>query len=273
MKHMSSTILGVIGIFFLNLALNFSTSFFTEDKGSISIGPHIIVGKETFVLANISNMTREPVDGLILSIPASVKLASIKSSSPVKLESLEDSIGNQIQKRIKISGIEASRVTLLMIPIQERGEASLITPVNEHKLQFSVGPTELHPWFRDVLYKALLSWPGFDGHLKRGHDELLRRCDMGQRRRFTPEFKRQAVELLKAAQRPAAEIARELGIPRNRLYKWQKEVAAHGGAFPGSGRQAEPVAELARLKRELARVTEERDILKKAAAYFARESP
>ncbi|WP_447977388.1 transposase [Candidatus Nitrospira bockiana] len=86
---------------------------------------------------------------------------------------------------------------------------------------------------------------------------------MGQRRRFTPEFKRQAMQLLNAGQRPAAEIARELGIPRNRLYKWQKEVAAHGGAFPGSGRQAEPAAELARLKRELARVTEERDILKK----------
>jgi transposase len=59
---------------------------------------------------------------------------------------------------------------------------------------------------------------------------------MGQRRRFTPEFKRHAVELLNAGQRPAAEIASELGIPRNRLYKWQKEVAAHGGAFPGSGR-------------------------------------
>lgn len=86
---------------------------------------------------------------------------------------------------------------------------------------------------------------------------------MGQRRRFTPEFKRQAVQLLNAGQRPAAEIARELGIPRNRLYKWQKEVAAHGGAFPGSGRQAEPAAELARLRRELARVTEERDIIKK----------
>ena len=93
---------------------------------------------------------------------------------------------------------------------------------------------------------------------------------MGQRRRFTPEFKRQAVELLNAGQRPAAEIARELGIPRNRLYKWQKEVAAHGGAFRGSGRPA--AAEIARLKRELARVTEERDILKKAAAYFARAS-
>jgi transposase-like protein len=87
---------------------------------------------------------------------------------------------------------------------------------------------------------------------------------MGPRRRFTPEFKRQAVQLLNAGQRQTAEIARELGIPRNRLYKWQKDVAAHGGAFPGSGRQAEPAAELAHLKRELARVTEERDILKKA---------
>ncbi len=85
---------------------------------------------------------------------------------------------------------------------------------------------------------------------------------MGQRRRFTPDFKRQAVQLLNAGQRPAAAIARELGIPRNRLYKWQKAVAVHGGAFPGSGRQAEPAAEVARLRRELARVTDERDILK-----------
>lgn len=51
---------------------------------------------------------------------------------------------------------------------------------------------------------------------------------MGQRRRFTPEFKRQAVQLLNASQRPAAEIARELGIPRNRLYKWQKESKGSG---------------------------------------------
>lgn len=88
---------------------------------------------------------------------------------------------------------------------------------------------------------------------------------MTQRRRFSAEYKRQAVLLLNAGQQPAAEIARALGIPRIRPYKWQKDVAKHGGAFPGSGRQAEPAAELARLKRELARVTEERDILKKAA--------
>ena len=96
---------------------------------------------------------------------------------------------------------------------------------------------------------------------------------MGPRKHFTREFKREAVRLLEQGQRPAAEIARELGIPRNRLYKWQAQLAKEGAvAFPGSGRRAGPAEELARLKRELERVTEERDILKKAAAYFARES-
>ncbi|MDF0668142.1 MAG: transposase [Nitrospira sp.] len=95
---------------------------------------------------------------------------------------------------------------------------------------------------------------------------------MGTRKQFSPEFKREAVQLLESGSRPAADLARELGIPRNRLYKWQTEVRARGtSAFPGGGRK-ERTSELARLKRELARVTEERDILKKAAAYFARES-
>ena len=97
---------------------------------------------------------------------------------------------------------------------------------------------------------------------------------MGQRQRFTKDFKLEAVRLLKQSGRPAAEIARELGIPRNRLYKWTAQLEGHGaGAFPGSGRQANAAEELTRVKRELARVTEERDILKKAAAYFAKELP
>ncbi|MEE9176681.1 MAG: transposase [Thermodesulfobacteriota bacterium] len=94
---------------------------------------------------------------------------------------------------------------------------------------------------------------------------------MIKRRRFIQEFKLEAVRLLEAGGRPAAEIARELGVPRNRLYKWQEQVRNKGvGAFPGSGR-GENNDELARLRRELERVTEERDILKKAAAYFAKE--
>jgi transposase len=59
---------------------------------------------------------------------------------------------------------------------------------------------------------------------------------MGQRKYFTPEFKREAVQLLEGGSHPASEIARELGIRRNQLYKWQAELKARGpGAFPGTG--------------------------------------
>src|SRR4029079_11251175 len=114
--------------------------------------------------------------------------------------------------------------------------------------------------------------PDLTDTLKRGQDSP-RRCPMGSRKHFTPEFKREAVQLLESGSRPASEIARELGIARNQLYKWQTELRARGAtAFPGPGARKERTTEIVRLKRELARVTEERDILKKAAAYFARES-
>lgn len=96
---------------------------------------------------------------------------------------------------------------------------------------------------------------------------------MDARTQFTPEFKREAVQLLESGSRPASALARELGIRRNQLYKWQREFQTRGaGAFPGSGARKERTTEVARLKRELARITEERDILKKAATYFAKES-
>jgi transposase len=97
---------------------------------------------------------------------------------------------------------------------------------------------------------------------------------MVKRQRFTAEFKREAVRLLDAGERPASELAIDLGIRRNQLYKWKTELARLGEAsFQGSGRKADQDSEIVRLKRELARVTEERDILKKAAAYFAKELP
>ena len=97
---------------------------------------------------------------------------------------------------------------------------------------------------------------------------------MGTRQRFTPDFKREAVRLWKSSGRPAATVARELGLRRNHLYKWQTELEAHGdAAFPGKGRRPSSEDELTRLRRENARLREERDILKKAVTYFATESP
>jgi len=61
-------------------------------------------------------------------------------------------------------------------------------------------------------------------------------------------------------------------VRRNQLYKWKEQLAKRGAeAFPGNGKRSVQGDEVAQLKRELARVKEERDILKKAAAYFAKE--
>lgn len=94
-----------------------------------------------------------------------------------------------------------------------------------------------------------------------------------QRQRFTKEFKLEALRLLEMGQKPGTQLAMELGIRRNLLYKWQKEMQGKGdAAFGGQGRKPlDQQGEVERLKAELKQVTEERDILKKAVAYFARE--
>ena len=98
---------------------------------------------------------------------------------------------------------------------------------------------------------------------------------MTKRTRYTEEFKRQAVELLENRDRPATELARELGVRQNQLYKWREELKRKGdSAFKGSGRpRKDQMSEVSRLKQENKRLKEELEILKKAAAYFARELP
>ncbi len=96
---------------------------------------------------------------------------------------------------------------------------------------------------------------------------------MAKRQRFTQDFKVDAIRLWKSSGRPAAAVARELGLRRNHLYKWQTEVETHReAAFPGKGGRPQSADELTQLRRENARLREERDILKKAAVYFARAS-
>lgn len=104
-------------------------------------------------------------------------------------------------------------------------------------------------------------------------DNTPRRCPVKKKKSFTKSFKAEAVRLLEHSGKPAADLARELGIRRNQLYKWQEQISVHGEhAFPGEGRRPPPEDEVARLKRQLARVTEERDILKKAVAFFTKGS-
>ena len=88
---------------------------------------------------------------------------------------------------------------------------------------------------------------------------------------YTKEFKLEAIRLADESDKPVAQIARELGIRQNQIYKWKKALDATGDlAFQGSGRSAGSDPEKERLRRELAVAKEEIEILKKAAAYFAK---
>ena len=90
------------------------------------------------------------------------------------------------------------------------------------------------------------------------------------RKRYTDEFKRNAVLMILEKGYRTGEVAQNLGINDNMLRRWRQEyAAAPTQAFPGKGHLKPEDEERRRLQRELTRVTEERDILKKALAYFA----
>ena len=96
---------------------------------------------------------------------------------------------------------------------------------------------------------------------------------MEDRKHHTREFKLEAVRLLDQADRPASEIAGQLGVKRTLLYRWRDAVRTKGeAACGGAGRRlTHQEDEIVRLRRELQVVKEERDILKQAAAYVAKE--
>ena len=93
-----------------------------------------------------------------------------------------------------------------------------------------------------------------------------------KRRSYSREFKVEAVRLITEKGYSIAEASRNLGIEYSVLRRWKKQLADDlQNAFPGKGKLKPADEELRRLKRELDRVTEERDILKKALAYFAED--
>ena len=96
---------------------------------------------------------------------------------------------------------------------------------------------------------------------------------MGTRRQFSREFKLEAVRLVKERGVSVSQAARDLDVHENVLRKWVREAAQDPQeAFPGKGVMKPEQAEIERLKKEVAKLKQERDILKKAAAYFAKES-
>lgn len=93
-----------------------------------------------------------------------------------------------------------------------------------------------------------------------------------ERRKFTSEFKREAVRLANQSGVARSKVAQELGLNANMLSRWVRD--ANSGKWemsPGKSLKTDEQQELGQLRRELKRVTTERDILKKAVAYFAKD--
>ena len=95
------------------------------------------------------------------------------------------------------------------------------------------------------------------------------------RRDYSPEFKADAVRLVKAGGKQVTVLARELNVSRQMLYQWVRQADERKGkplsdVFPGHGRRTAEQAELERLRRENARLKMDVEILKKAKAFFAK---
>jgi transposase-like protein len=94
-----------------------------------------------------------------------------------------------------------------------------------------------------------------------------------ERRQFTREYKLEAVRLIKDRGVSYAQASQDLGVHTSQLRDWVKKFADDPQhAFPGSGQMKPEQLEITRLRREVTKLKAERDILKKAAAYFAKES-
>jgi len=92
---------------------------------------------------------------------------------------------------------------------------------------------------------------------------------MGQpRRSFTPEFKQEAVDLCRRTGKSECQVARELGLPQSTLNRWMR----HAAGAPLGAQSFLATEELKGLRREVEQLRMERDILKKAVAFFAKES-
>ena len=93
-----------------------------------------------------------------------------------------------------------------------------------------------------------------------------------KRRAFTPEFKAEAVKLCKVGDRSIKQVATDLDLTETALRAWVKQADIDAGEGPPEALTTAERDEMARLRREVKRLTMERDILKAAATFFAKES-
>jgi len=101
---------------------------------------------------------------------------------------------------------------------------------------------------------------------------MVKKQQRRKRRVFTPEFRAEAVRLCKVGDRTIAQVSKDLDLTENSLREWVKRADIDAGKGPPDALTTAERDELARLRREVKRLAQERDILKAAATFFAKES-
>jgi transposase len=101
---------------------------------------------------------------------------------------------------------------------------------------------------------------------------MVKKQQRRKRRVFTPEFRAEAVRLCKVGDRTIAQVSKDLDLTENSLREWVKRADIDAGQGPPDALTTAEREELARLRREVKRLSMERDILKAAATFFAKES-
>lgn len=142
MKKIADTMVAVAITFAVTLALSFVVQLLTQDKGTVMIGPVVTIQGQLYMPTDISNLTHELLDNVVLSIPESTDSQSIVSSSPIEVEEVPDVIGTSIRKRIQVSGLEPSQVTRLLVPISDQDVAELVRLVNAEQVRLAIERVE-----------------------------------------------------------------------------------------------------------------------------------
>jgi transposase len=150
----------------------------------------------------------------------------------------------------------------------------MVSPVHGdyRRCQAEIPLIDLFKFAEPALDRAISLWAAPGSEDTKLGVLWSRRCVM-ERRQFTREFKLEAVRLIKQRGVSYAQASKDLGIHPTQLRSWVKQLADDPQhAFPGHGQMKPEQLEIAQLKREVTKLKAERDILKKAAAYFAKES-
>jgi len=146
----------------------------------------------------------------------------------------------------------------------------------EGRVKLATEKKEIQRYRSDLLPTVYMNLPRFTGHQVKSYNKKIGGSNNMEtnRRQFSEEFKRDAVEHSLTSEKTVEEVAQDLGIAHSNLRRWRAQYSKNGElAFQGNGRQrlTPQEEEIRRLKKELYDVKQERDILKKALAIFTKK--